>query len=99
VSDVSIWLRSATAIAMIGAVLFALQYVMRRLQRGAVWLAGRGRLLELIETLPLPNACAVHVVRIGGTTYALAGSQAHVSVICEIPPDAVPSSQTASIDR
>jgi len=86
VNEALLWLRALGALATIATFLVALRFVLHRLQRGGGLFSRRPRLIEHVETLPLGNASAIHVIRIAGRMYAVGAAQAQLSVLCELPP-------------
>jgi len=88
VTGLEVWLRAAAALALIALVLGSLKYLLRRLSTAA-WPRGRRRMLDVVETLPLAGAVTLHVVRVAGRYFALAGGQGQVRVVCEVPAEAL----------
>jgi len=88
VSALELWLRAAAALGLIALVLGGLRYLLRGLPAGA-WPRRGGRVLAVVETLPLANAAVVYVVRIGARYFALGGTHGGVQCICEVPAGAI----------
>jgi flagellar biogenesis protein FliO len=86
--DAMLWLRALYAIAIVAALLVVLNYILRTIQRGGTFGMGE-RMVEVLETTPLANASALHLVRIAEKFYVIGGSQAQASLLCEVPADAV----------
>lgn len=84
VSEPGLWLRSAGALALIAGALFALQYLLRLVSRGGSWPRRGPRLIEVIETVPLSSAVALHVVRIVDRHYAVGSAHGTVNLIGEV---------------
>jgi flagellar biogenesis protein FliO len=76
------------AFAVIGAVLFALQFVARAGGRQRITMPGR-RLVTVLETTYLPQQASLHVVRIGDAYAVVARSGNHVAKIDDIPAETV----------
>jgi hypothetical protein len=78
------------ALAVIGAVLFGLQYVGKvGLRRRLTEPLGGGRLVTVLETTYLPNAASLHVVRIGDAYAVVGRSAGFIAKIADVSPDAV----------
>jgi flagellar biogenesis protein FliO len=92
-----LWLRALYAIAIIAALLVALNYILRTMQRGGTFGLGE-RMVEVLETTPLANASALHLVRVAEEFYVIAGGQAGATLICEVPADAVEAWRRARKD-
>ena len=78
--------RMLAALAVIAAVLFALQYVARYGSRRQ-FRGGRsaGRLVTVLETTPLPNGSSLHVVKVGDRYVVIGRSSNSLSTLCDLP--------------
>ena len=74
-----LWLRALYAIAIVAALLVALNYILRTMQRGGTFGLGE-RMVEVLETTPLANASALHLVRIAEGFYVIGGGQAQATL-------------------
>ena len=83
------FLAAACAIVcVLGGFRYVAHVVLQRGIRGAVGgvrgVAG-GRALALLETLYLPNAAALHLIRAGDRVVLIGRSGAHIAAICDVP--------------
>jgi flagellar biogenesis protein FliO len=85
VSLVALWLRAALALGVVLLALAVLQYAIRFLARGLGCIRARGRLLEVVESVPLGQQSLLHLVRISDRHFVIGTSPSHVAVICEFP--------------
>jgi hypothetical protein len=80
------FLAAACAIlCVLGGFRFVAHVVLQRGLRGAVGGVARGRALALLETLYLPNAAALHLIRAGDRVVLIGRSGAHIAAICDVP--------------
>ncbi len=77
--------RMVGAFAVIMAVLFALQFIARANLRERLSGRSEGRLITVLETTILPNAAALHVVKIGERYVVIGRSGGHIATLSEIP--------------
>lgn len=82
--DASELLRFVAACGVIALVLCALAALSRR-HVGAGPFSRRKRLIEVIETLPLPHASSLHVVRLGNAYFAIGRTERGISLLTAIP--------------
>ncbi len=91
--DAGFALRALLALAVVGAVLWALRFLAVRLPvtafRGRA--GGRGRLLRVLESAALPSACSLHVVAVAGHYFVIGRSAANVVLLCELSGDQIGS--------
>ncbi len=81
--------RVLAALAVIGLVLWAVQHIARSGARWRLAGAASGRIVNVLETTVLPNAASLHVVEIAERWYVVGRSDAHIALLCEIPPERV----------
>jgi flagellar biogenesis protein FliO len=83
-------LRFLAAFAVIGILLLAFALVSRNGGRlGAFLRCNRGRIVEVIETTPLPNAGSLHVVKMGAAFYVIGRTDHAISLLSEIPKEII----------
>ncbi len=85
-------------LAVIVVVLFALQVVARSGWRTRLRGPDR-RLMTVIETLTLPGATAMHVVRIADRFYVFGRTGTQIANLCEVAPDGIEAWLTANAQR
>lgn len=73
------------AFAVIAVVLFGLQFLARMNLRQRLSRRGDGRLITVLETTMLPNAAALHVVKVAEKYVVIGRSGGHIATLCEIP--------------
>jgi hypothetical protein len=83
-----LWLRAASAVGLMALVLLGLQYLLRLVRAGRWPRVGR-RLAQVLETVPLSHAAALHVVRIGDRFFAVAAGQSSLALVCEVPAESI----------
>ena len=64
-------------------------YGVRTLNRGRIVAATGRRLVTVIETAPLTQHAAVHVVKVGDRYYLVGGGASGVTHIADVPADVV----------
>ncbi len=81
--------RLVLACLVIAALLYGCATVVRLSRRAPRYGAGgsSGRLATVVETTPLPDAAALHVVRVVDRYLVLGRTATHVSLLYEIPPE------------
>ncbi len=82
--DVTFAERMLGSLAVIVAMLFALQFFARTSTR-RMGTGGDGRLVSVIETTMLPGAASLHVVRVAERYILLGRSGSHIATLSEIP--------------
>jgi flagellar biogenesis protein FliO len=85
------WLNYIFALVVVALLLGGLYAVTRVLARGRLLLSTRKRLVTVLESTPLSQHAAVHVVKVGGRYFLVGGGQAGVNEIAELPADEVES--------
>lgn len=73
------------ALALITVLLFGMAYVARSLQRGRLVLGAAKRLVTTVESTPLAQNVAVHVVKVSDRYYLVGGGSAGVALLAELP--------------
>jgi flagellar biogenesis protein FliO len=81
--------RMLGALAVLVAVLFALQFVARAGLRARLSSGSAGRVVRVLETTFLPNQATLNVVKIGEKYYVVGQSGAHIELLCEVPPASI----------
>lgn len=74
----------AAALLAVAFVLTALYYAMRVMRRGSLFGDDR-RLVWVVESTPLQNNGALHVVRVGGAFYLVGANAGGISTLAELP--------------
>jgi len=87
-------LRFVAASGVIALVLYGFAALSRR-HVGAGRFPRRDRLIEVIETLPLPHASSLHVVRLGDAYVAVGRTAGAISLLTTVPTDAVERHRTS----
>jgi len=83
-------LRFLAAFAVIGIVLLAFALLSRNRGRlGAFLRCNRGRIVEVIETTPLPNAGSLHVVKMGDAFFVIGRTDHAIALLSEISKEIV----------
>ena len=96
----TLWLRAASALALVALLLYGLFWAVRLLSQGRMLALGQGRLLSVIESTVLSQHTSVHVVRIGRRYYLVGAGSGTVALISELPAEDVEpfiESQRASL--
>ena len=63
--------------------------VVRGLARGRILASTNRRLVTVLESTPLSQHSALHVIKVGTRYYLIGGGQGHVSSITELPAEEV----------
>ncbi len=87
-NDAAEVLRVVAALTVIALVLFLVAMVSRS-ARAAIALLRPGRLVEVVETIPLPHANSLHVVKIADAYYAIGCAHGGICLLTDIPPHAI----------
>jgi flagellar biogenesis protein FliO len=85
----SFWLSYAFALLVVALLLGGLYLVVRGLARGRILTQANRRLVTVLESTPLSQHSALHVIKVGPRYYLIGGGQGHVTSIVELPPDEV----------
>ncbi len=88
-------LRFVAAFGVIALVLCAFAAFSRRSALPGLFLR-RDRIVEVIETRPLPHASSLHVVKLGDVYFAIGRTEGGISVLCEIPKEVVDRERAAT---
>jgi len=72
------------AFLLIGLLLVTMAYAARALQRGRVVISSGRRLVTTIESTPLAQNVAVHVVKVADKYYLVGGGSAGVALLAEL---------------
>jgi flagellar biogenesis protein FliO len=87
----SFWLSYAFALLVVALLLGGLYLVVRGLARGRILTSANRRLVTVLESTPLSQHSALHVIKVGSRYYLIGGGQGHVTEIVELPPEEVES--------
>ncbi len=85
------WLSYVFALLVVALLLGGLYLIVRGLARGRLLTSANRRLVTVLESTPLSQHSALHVIKVGGRYYLIGGGQGHVTSIVELPPDEVES--------
>lgn len=87
--DLASVVRLAVACAVVALVLAAFRFAMRASLRGRVRPHARGRLVDVLESTPLPNGASLHVVRVAARYLVVARGASTISALGEVDSAAV----------
>jgi flagellar biogenesis protein FliO len=87
----SFWLSYVFALLVVALLLGGLYLVVRGLARGRILAQANRRLVTVLESTPLSQHSALHVIKVGARYYLIGGGQGHVTSIVELPADEVDS--------
>jgi flagellar biogenesis protein FliO len=87
----SFWLSYVFALLVVALLLGGLYLVVRGFARGRILNQANRRLVTVLESTPLSQHSALHVIKVGPRYYLIGGGQGHVTSIVELPPDEVES--------
>jgi len=96
--DAAELLRFVAAFGVIALVLYAFAAFSRR-STGPGSFLRRERIVEVIETTPLPHASSLHVVKLGDAYFAIGRTEGGISVLSEIPKEVVERERAAATAR
>jgi flagellar biogenesis protein FliO len=83
------WLNYVFALLVVALLLGGLYAVVRGLARGRMIASANRRLVTVLETTPLSQHAALHVIKVGERYYLIGGGQGHVNSLVELPADDV----------
>ncbi len=86
--DAAELLRFVAAFSVVGLALFALSRLTRQGSRMGTFLR-RARIVELIETTPLPHGSSLHVAKVGDAYYVIGRTDHGISLLAEVPQDVI----------
>lgn len=82
--------RFLAAFAVIGLALFAFAMLSRSGGRMRVFLGrSRGRIVEVIETTPLPHAGSLHLVKVADAYFVIGRTDHAIALLSEVPGEAI----------
>lgn len=81
--------RTVYALAVVGLLLLGFWWVVRSLGRGRLIISAERRLVTVIESTPLTQNTALHVVKIGDRYFAVGGGAGHLSLLTELSAETV----------
>jgi flagellar biogenesis protein FliO len=96
--DAAELLRFVGAFGVIALVLYAFAALSRRNASPGSFLR-RERIVEVIETTPLPHASSLHVVKLGDAYVAIGRTDGGISVLREIPKEVVERERATATGR
>jgi flagellar biogenesis protein FliO len=85
------WLSYVFALLVVALLLGGLYLVVRGLARGRILTSANRRLVTVLESTPLSQHSALHVVKVGTKYYLIGGGQGHVTSVAELPTEEVES--------
>jgi len=85
----SFWLSYVFALLVVALLLGGLYLVVRGLARGRILTSATRRLVTVLESTPLSQHSALHVIKVGARYYLIGGGQGHITSIVELPPEEV----------
>lgn len=83
------WLSYVFALLVVALLLGGLYLVVRGLARGRILTSANRRLVTVLESTPLSQHSALHVIKVGAKYYLIGGGQGHVASLAELPVDEV----------
>jgi flagellar biogenesis protein FliO len=83
------WLNYVLALLVVALLLGGLYLVARGLARGRILASTSRRLVTVLESTPLSQHAALHVIKVGTKYYLIGGGQGHVTSIVELPAEEV----------
>jgi flagellar biogenesis protein FliO len=83
------WFSYVLALLVVALLLGGLYLVVRGLARGRILASANRRLVTVIESTPLSQHAALHVIKVSSRYYLIGGGQGHVTSIVELPADEV----------
>ncbi len=83
------WLSYVFALLVVALLLGGLYLVVRGLARSRILTSTNRRLVTVLESTPLSQHSALHVIKVGSRYYLIGGGQGHVSSIVELPAEEV----------
>ena len=86
--DAAELLRFLAAFAVIAIALVAFSMLSRNGARVGSFLS-RGRIVEVVETTPLPHAASLHVVKVGDAYYVIGRTDHAISLLTEVSKEIV----------
>ncbi len=82
-------LRTIYALAVVALLLLGLWWIARTLRRGRIVMGADKRLVSVIDSTYLAQNTSLHVVKVADRYFVVGGGSGHVSLISEVPADAV----------
>ena len=80
------WLQYVVRILVVALMLGGLYAVVRGLARGRLIASSERRLVTVLESTPLAQHSAVHVIKVGNRYYLIGGSNGAVNTLTELDP-------------
>ncbi|HTU71485.1 MAG TPA: flagellar biosynthetic protein FliO [Candidatus Baltobacteraceae bacterium] len=85
----SFWLNYVFALLVVALLLGGLYAVVRGLSRGRILTSANRRLVTVLESTPLSQHSALHVIKVGDRYFLVGGGQGHVNSLVELPAEEV----------
>lgn len=85
----TVYIRAATALALVALLLYGLFWAVRLLSQGRLLALTRSRLVVVVESTFLSQNTSVHVVKIARRYYLVGASNGHVALISELPTEEI----------
>jgi len=79
------WFQYLFALLVVALLLGGLYAVVRGLGRGRMLTSAQRRIVTVLESTPLSQHAALHVIKVGDKYYLIGGGQGHVSSLSELP--------------
>jgi flagellar biogenesis protein FliO len=80
------WVQYLFALLVVALMLGGLYAVVRGLARGRLIASSERRLVTVLESTPLSQHAALHVVKVGGRYYLIGGGNGQVGTLTELDP-------------
>lgn len=75
------------ALLVVALMLFGLYTIVRAIGRNHVMNSADKRIVTVVESTPLAQNTALHVVKVADRYYLVGGGSGHVSTLAEVPSD------------
>ena len=83
----TVYVRAATALALVALLLYGMFWVLRLMSQGRFAALTRSRLVVVVESTVLSQNTSVHVVKIARRYFLVGASNGQVALISELPSD------------
>ena len=83
------WFNYIMALVVVGLMLGGLYALTRGLARGRLLASANRRLVTVLESTPLAQHAAVHVIKVGTRYYLIGASNGQLNSLAELQPDDV----------
>ena len=85
------WFEYLFALLVVALLLGGLYAVVRGLTRGRILTSANRRIVTVLESTPLSQHSALHVIKVGNRYFLVGGGQGHINSLVELPADEVES--------